>query len=263
MTTKRLLTAVLAGVAIAAAAAIRADTAPAVGVGGAGVLADEQRGQAHEARGLPRQVGRPLLLSQGLHERLHARGAELPEGHQEIRGRERRHPRRLGGHGRVAQGLLREGRPDLQAALGSRREGLGGLRLDHGVRGQEALRPEHLPHRPAGEDREGVHGRQGRRSTARKSSPPSPSCRRSRRRAPGPLDAQVVAAGLRVAHVDVVDVVASEEPLERRLDAAVRDALLGPLDAAPARTPRASGRARGGPPETRRTRDSGRTPTRG
>ncbi len=121
----------------------------------AGVFADQRRGQADQARRLPRQVGRPLLLSEGLHQRLHARGAQLPGGPREVPGRQRRDRGRLGRHRRVPQELLREGRPELPPALRSRRQGLDGLRVGHGVRGQEALGAQHVPDRSAGEDREG------------------------------------------------------------------------------------------------------------
>ena len=61
------------------------------------------------------EVGRPLLLPEGLHVRLHDGSPQLPARPREVREGERRGPRREPRQRGLAQGLLREGGPELQA----------------------------------------------------------------------------------------------------------------------------------------------------
>src|SRR3954466_12627863 len=105
-------------------------------------------------------MGRALFLSEGFHQWLHAGGEKLSARSFHVPERRRGDPRRERGHGAVAQGFLREGRIELQAAGRSRRKNGRGLWVWDGIQRREDGRAEHFPDRSAGEDRKGLHVRE-------------------------------------------------------------------------------------------------------
>src|SRR2546423_5102167 len=103
-------------------------------------------------------MGSALFLSEGFHQRLHAGGEKLRARHVKISERRRS---RIGGEcgqRAIAQGFLREGRTQLQAARRSGREDGRGLWVRDGLQRREDGGAEYVPDRSAGKDRESLYG---------------------------------------------------------------------------------------------------------